>query len=168
MVAFHRRYCTKLSLPKVMKEPKCTSGWLPIYSKHKHLKKKKMQAIPGVQGESGLHETSFFFFFIKECVISKSLQSTDVPPGRSNIDLNNVDASNAQMCRVIVVMSEYQKALATRLLTPYLLGLLNIYFSLAFNESLDIDSKSLLSDAAHGSVTRARCNFCLKQTRLLY
>lgn len=168
MVAFHRRYCTKLSLPKVMKEPKCTSGWLPIYSKHKHLKKKKRCRQYQEYRGNRVCMKHLFFFFIKECVISKSLQSTDVPPGRSNIDLNNVDASNAQMCRVIVVMSEYQKALATRLLTPYLPGLLNIYFSLAFNESLDIDSKSLLSDAAHGSVTRARCNLCLKQTRLLY
>ncbi|CAN7950024.1 unnamed protein product [Ixodes pacificus] len=107
MVAFHRRYCTKLSLPKVMKEPKCTSGWLPIYSKHKHFLKKDAGNTRSTGGIGSA--LNIFFFFVKECVISKSLQSTDVPQGRSDIDLNNVDASNAQMSRVIAVMSECPK-----------------------------------------------------------
>lgn len=68
----------------------------------------------------GLHETSFFLY--KECVISQPLQYTDVPLGRSNINLNNVDASNAQICRVTAVVSEYHRALATKLR-----GLLNVY-----------------------------------------
>lgn len=73
-----------------------------------------MQAIQEYRGNRVC--IKHLFFFIKECVISESLQSADVPPRRSNINLNNVDASNAQMCRVIAVMSEYQKALVTRLL----------------------------------------------------